>query len=146
MNSLEVFNDDVFAEDYIPPIEEEVVGPNCFAADLNFDPFHHEQSVDYAMTIFEIFNEECHESEFVDQLVEEQVVVPIFMFDYIAEFFYLPKYDEHDDDYDIDFLEHHVACSPLGNDYVQRSGENIQPTYSSYENDEEYERSIEFVE
>jgi hypothetical protein len=42
MHSLEVFNVNVFAEDYIPPIEEEVVGPNCFVVDLNFDPFHHE--------------------------------------------------------------------------------------------------------
>jgi hypothetical protein len=114
-------NVDVFAEDYIPPIEEEVVGPNCFVADLNFDPFHHEQRVDYTMNFFKIFSEECHESESVDQNEEEQVIVPIFMFDDIAEFYDLPKYDEYDDDYDLDSLEQLVACSPLGNDYVQQS-------------------------
>jgi hypothetical protein len=47
---------------------------------------------------------------FSDDVVEEQVVVPIFLFDDIAGVHDFPKYDEYDDEYNNDFLEHPVAC------------------------------------
>jgi hypothetical protein len=88
---------------------------------------------------------EYHESEFADQPIEEQVVVPIFMFDEIANVVDLPKYDEYDDDYifyfEGDFSEQVVAFSLLGNDDFQQSEKSSQPTYFSYDSDEENEES-----
>jgi hypothetical protein len=67
------------------------------------------------------------------------------MFDDIAEFSDLPKYDEYDDDYDLDSLEQPVACCPLGNDSVQQSNEDNQLAYSSYDNEEHEESSDFFI-
>jgi len=80
--------------------------PKCFVVDFNFNFFHDEQSVDYAMIfLFLIFNDGCHESKFADHPVEEQVVVPIVLMDDIAGVHDFPKYDEYVDDYKVDFLE-----------------------------------------
>jgi hypothetical protein len=65
---------------------------------LNFYPFHYEQRVDYAMNFFEICSDGCHETKSADQLVEEQVVFPIFLMDDIAGVHDFPKYHEYDDD------------------------------------------------
>ena len=52
-------------------------------ANLSFDSFLDKKEVYCFM--YSIL--ECHGSELADPLVEEQAVVPIFMFDDIAEFF-----------------------------------------------------------
>jgi hypothetical protein len=105
--------------------------------------FHDKEEVD----CFIYSPVECHESEFADHPVEEQVVVPIFMFDDIADVVDFPKYDEYDDDYivdfEVDFSEQAAAFSPLGNDDFQQSQESSQPAYFSYDNDEENEESTE---
>lgn len=101
MHVLEAFNVNDVVE------EEEVVGPNCFVV----DSCHHELEYDY----FIYSLEDNHGSEFVDQLVEEQVDVPLFMFDDIANVVDLLKYDEYDDDYIVDFevdsSEQPTTCS-----------------------------------
>jgi hypothetical protein len=102
MHFLEVFNVDAFAKKYISPIQEEVVDLNCFASGLNFDPSQDKQGVDYFMYSFENF----HENELVDHPTEEQVDVSrFFLVDDIADVDFFPRYDEYNDDYDIDFLE-----------------------------------------
>jgi hypothetical protein len=141
MHFLEVSNVDVFAENNEQFSDPQVVVPKHFVADLNFKSFHHEQNVDFAMNFFKIFSEECHESEFADQLVEEKVDVPsFFMLDDIAGVHDFPKYDEYDDDYVVDFgvdlLEQPSAFSPSGNNYFQQS-----PSYAI-----EYEENSESVE
>ena len=69
---------------------------------------------------------ECHENEFVDQLVKDQDVVSIFLADNIAEVFGSPIYNEYDDDYDVDFLEQLATCSSSGNVHFQQIYENNQ--------------------
>jgi hypothetical protein len=55
---------------------------------------------------------DSQENEFANQLVEEQVDVPIFfLLDDIADVVDLYLYDEYDYDYDVDFLEQATACS-----------------------------------
>jgi hypothetical protein len=69
------------------------------------------------------------------------------VFDEITDVFDLPKYDDYDDDYivdfKVDFLKQATALSLLGNDDFQQSQESNQPTYLSYDNDEENEESTE---
>ena len=73
---------------------------------MNFNSFHHEQNVDFSVIFFKIFSEECHESELENQLVGEQVVVPMFLIDDIADVFDVPKYDEYDNDYVVNYDDH----------------------------------------
>jgi hypothetical protein len=87
----------------------QAIVPKCFAADLNFNDFHHKQRNDYTMNFFEIFSEECHES--AEPPIEEQGDFPIFLDDDIVDVVDFPRYDEYNDDYDVDFLEQLVACS-----------------------------------
>jgi hypothetical protein len=124
MHFLEVFNVGIFAKDNEQFSDPQVVVPKHFAADLNFKSFHHEQNADFAMNFFEIFSEECYESELENQLAGEKVAVPMFLIDEIAYVFYVPKYDEYDNDYaftyDANFLEQPDACSLLENDHSQQ--------------------------
>ena len=55
------------------------------------------------MDSLEIFSKECPESKSSNQFVKEKVNVPVFMIDDIEYVVDLPKYDEYDDDYIIEF-------------------------------------------
>lgn len=72
----------------------------------------------------------------------------MFLIDDIADVFDVPKYDEYDNDYpinyDVDFLEQPDACSLLENDPSQQFKERIQSAYNSYTI--EYEENSELVE
>jgi hypothetical protein len=134
MHFLEVFNTDSFAKKYISLIQEEVVDPNCFSSGLNFDPSQDMQGVDYFMYSFENF----HENELVDQPTEEQVDVSrFFLVDDNVDVYFFPRYDEYNDDYDIDFIEKLVACYPSGSVQFQQSHGITQPAYCIYDNGNE---------
>jgi hypothetical protein len=95
--SLEVLNDNDLAKDYISLIEKE-------GANLAYDLSHDKHGEDCFMYSFV----GSQENEFANQLVEEQVNVPIFfLLDDIAHVVDFPIYDE----YDVDFLEKPTACS-----------------------------------
>jgi hypothetical protein len=73
------------------------------------------------MDSLEIFSKECPESKSSNQFVKEKVDVPVFMIDDIEDVVDLPKYDEYDDDYIVDFeltyLEQENAFHPSKNDF-----------------------------
>jgi len=100
------------------------------------------------MNFFKIFSEKCHENGLTNQLVGEQVDVQMFLIDDIADVFDVPKYNEYDNDYavnyDVDFLEKPYACSLLENDPSQQFKESIQSVYDSYAI--EYEENSVLVE
>jgi len=86
---------------------------------------------------------------FVDQLAEEQVDIPcVFLLDDIAGVHDLPKYDEYDGDYfvdfGVDFLEQPSTCSSLGSVQFQQSDESTKLIYDSY--NIEYDENCEFTE
>jgi hypothetical protein len=113
--SLEVLNVDDFAEDYIPLVEKE-------GANLAFDSSHDKHGADCFMYSFV----DSQESEFADQPVEEQVDVPsFFLLDDIADVDDFPRYDEYNDDYEVDFPEQAIACSLSENDPVALYMENF---------------------
>jgi hypothetical protein len=117
-------------------LEEQATLPNCFDTDLNLDPCHHDQETDCFMYAF-VDNHEC---EFPDQPAEEQVIASIFLFDDITEIFGEPKYDEYNDDYEVEFSEQAVALSKSENDCFQQSKEIDKCAYgSSEENEESFE-------
>jgi hypothetical protein len=112
-------------------------------ADLHPDLFQHEQKIDCFMHFFEVFNNDIV-AEDKDQPTEEQVDVPrFFLVDDIADVVDLPKYDEYNDNYEIDFSEQPTACSPSGSVQFQQFKERSQPACFSCDNDEEHEESIE---
>jgi hypothetical protein len=115
---LEGCHEDVFAKND-DHLEEQATLLNCFDTDLNLDPCHHEQETDCFMYAF-VDNHEC---EFADQLAEEQVVASIFLFDDITKIFGEPRYDEYNDDYEVDSSEQAVALSESENDCFQQSKE-----------------------
>jgi hypothetical protein len=70
-------------------VEEHEAEHEKESVDLDLDPFFDKQGVDCFMNV-----EECPESEFANQLVEEKVVVPIFLVDDIAWVYGFPIYDD----------------------------------------------------
>jgi hypothetical protein len=81
-----------------------------------------------------------HESEFADQLVEEQVVASIFIFDVITKVFGEPKYDGYNDSYDFDSSRQAVALSKSENDCFQQPEEIDKcANENSGENEESFE-------
>jgi hypothetical protein len=92
--------------------------------------------MDYFVYAFE----ESHECEFVDQPAEEQVVASIFLFDDIKEIFSEPKYDEYNDDYEVEFSEQAISLSKSENDCFQQSKEIDK---CAYDNSEENKESFE---
>ena len=52
-----------------------------------------------------------HKCEFAYQTAKEQVTASIFLFDDITNIFGEPRYNEYNDDYEVDFLEKEVAFS-----------------------------------
>jgi hypothetical protein len=76
--------------------------------DLHPDLFQHEQKNDCSMHFFEVFNDDIV-AEDKDQPTEEKVDVPrFFLVDDIADVVDLPKYDEYNDNYEVDFSEQPV--------------------------------------
>jgi len=47
------------------------------------------------------------------------------LFDDITNIFGKPRYDEYNDDYEVEFLEQQVACSLLENDHMDLYMENF---------------------
>ena len=113
---LEWCHEDVFAKND-DQLEEQATLPNWFDTDLNLDPCHHEQETDCFMYAF-VDNHEC---EFADQPAEEKVATSIFLFDDITYIFGKPRYDEYNDDYEVDSSEQAVALSKYENDCFQQS-------------------------
>jgi hypothetical protein len=88
---------------------------------------------------------ESQENEFANQLVEERVDVPNFLFlDDITDVVDFPIYDEYDDGYDFNFLEKPATHSLSENVPFQQCNESNQPTYHSYK--KEYEESTKSTE
>ena len=123
--------------------------------DLHPDLFQHEQKIDCSMNFFEVFNDEVVAEdnvfvESVDQPTEEKVVVTMLFIDGIAYVDDFPRYDEYNGYYDVDFYEKPVVFLSLGIFLLQQSDENTQqfkennqPTYYSYDDNEEYEEKGE---
>jgi len=108
--------------------------------DVDLDPCCYKHKADYFMNFPEVFNGDV----FVDEhnpLLEEKVVVPIFLVDDIAGVYDLPIYDEYDDDYDNCFQE---KPTRLGNFLFQRVNERTRPIYHNY--GIEHEESCESAE
>jgi len=107
------------------------------------------------MKLFEVFNDEVVAEdnvfvESVDQPTEEKVVVTMLFIDGIAYVDDFPRYDEYNGYYDVDFYEKPVVFLSLGIFLLQQSDENTQqfkennqPTYYSYDDNEEYEEKGE---
>jgi hypothetical protein len=112
--------------------------------DLNHDIFQHEQKIDCSMIFFEVFNDDIV-AEDKDQPTEELIDVSrFFLVDEIADVDFFPRYDDYNDDHDIDFLEHPTTCYPLGSFQFQQSHGITQPAYFIYEN--ENKKNNEFVD
>jgi hypothetical protein len=113
--------------------------------DLHPDLFQHEQKIDCSMNFFEVFNDDIV-AEDKDHPTEEQVDIPcFFLLDDIAGVHDLPKYDEYDDNYVVDFgvdlLEQPTTCSHPTNVQSQQIYERKQPINHNYaiEHDENCE-------
>jgi hypothetical protein len=118
---LEILNANDFLEDYIPLIKRE----GTYAVS---NPPHDKNEADCFIHSF-VDNQE---DEFEKQSVEEQVDVPSFFLLYdIVDVVDLPIYDEYEDDYEVDFLEHPTACSSPKNVPFQQCSEIHQLTYHS---------------
>jgi hypothetical protein len=114
--------------------QEVVLHPNIF---------QHEQKNDHCMHFFEVFNDGII-AEDKDQPTENKFDVPrFFLVHDIADVVDLPKYDEYNDNYEVDFLEHPTECSSAGNVQFQQFKESIQPAHFSYDNYKEHEESTE---
>jgi len=73
--------------------------------DLHPDIFEHEKKKYCSMHFFEVLNDDIV-AEDKDQPTEEKVNVPMFfLVDDIVDVVYLPKYDEYNDNYEVDFSE-----------------------------------------
>jgi hypothetical protein len=64
-------------------------------------------------------------------------VSSFFLVDDIADVDFFPRYDEYNDDYEIDFLENPTACSLSGSVQFQQSPGITHPTYCIYANGNE---------
>jgi hypothetical protein len=114
--------------------------------DLHLDLFQHEQKIDCFMPYVEVFNNDIV-AEDKDQPTEEQVDVPsFFLVDDIADVVHLPKYNEYNDNYEIDFSEQPTTCSPSGSFQFQQFKERSQPACFSCDSNEENEESFESYE
>jgi hypothetical protein len=92
--SLEVLNVDDFAEEHVPLVEKE-------GASLDFDSSHDKHGAYCFMYSFV----DSQEIEFADQPIEEKHVVPMFYIYDIVEVDDFPKYDQYNDEYEVEFSE-----------------------------------------
>jgi hypothetical protein len=65
------------------------------------DPCYHE--LEAYCFIYSL--QDSHEGELENHHVEEKVVVPMFYIDDIVDVADFPRYDEYNDDYEVDFME-----------------------------------------
>jgi len=113
--------------------------------------FQREKKIDHSINFFDVFNDDIV-AEDKDRPIEEQVDVPsFFLVDDIAWSFYMPIYNEYNDDYDSEFYEKPTVFLSPGSVLLQQSDENAQPFKENshpahYSHGEEHEENSELVE
>jgi len=103
--------------------QEEVVGSNCFVVDSCCCELEVDDFIYYFV--------DSLETGFIDQHKKEQFYFSMFMVDDIAREVDFPKYDEYDDDFDVNFLEKPAAC-------FQQSKEGSQLAHVVYDKEDKF--------
>jgi hypothetical protein len=69
---------------------------------------------------------------YYDQIADLPVVVPNLPVVDSQKVFYLPIYDEYEDDYDIDLIKQPIVGFLSENDFFQKINDSLQPSYYNF--------------